>query len=230
MKLKKFIVACSLMLAGIAFADATSTASAPTASATGDSQSTKPEPQAANLEPQASAADVAFSKGFVSIEGGKIYPWGDLIDAVENAFYAGVGFRYSYLENIDGFVLVDYSYFRPVPENLKIYGAHQFSGKVGVDFKWKAIAPMAIGLGFACDWVRADFDEDKIGKSSFKNDLGGTLTDNETEFGWFARLNLPLYKRGEYRIGFDAIWKESWTLPKRSDMLSVGVYVERRIW
>lgn len=177
-----------------------------------------------------SPTDSSFSHIYVSVEGGEQYPFGDLVDAVENSFYGGFGFRYTYTENIDGFVLMDYSYIKPVPRGLKIYGAHQVSGKLGLDFKWKAIAPLAIGAGFVCDWVRGDYDDDKIDEKSFNKDLGGTLTDNETEFGWFARVNLPLIRRETYRVGFNALWKELWTLPKRSEMLSMGVYFERRIW
>lgn len=177
-----------------------------------------------------SPTDSSFSHIYVSVEGGEQYPFGDLVDAVENSFYGGFGFRYTYTENIDGFVLMDYSYIKPIPRGLKIYGAHQVSGKLGLDFKWKAIAPLAIGAGFVCDWVRGDYDDDKIDEKSFNKDLGGTLTDNETEFGWFARVNLPLIRRETYRVGFNALWKELWTLPKRSEMLSMGVYFERRIW
>ena len=177
-----------------------------------------------------SPTDSSFSHIYVSVEGGEQYPFGDLVDAVENSFYGGFGFRYTYTENIDGFVLMDYSYIKPVPRGLKIYGAHQVSGKLGLDFKWKAIAPLAIGAGFVGDWVRGDYDDDKIDETSFNKDLGGTLTDNETEFGWFARVNLPLIRRETYRVGFNALWKELWTLPKRSEMLSMGVYFERRIW
>ena len=177
-----------------------------------------------------SPTDSSFSHIYVSVEGGEQYPFGDLVDAVENSFYGGFGFRYTYTENIDGFVLMDYSYIKPIPRGLKIYGAHQVSGKLGLDFKWKAIAPLAIGAGFVCDWVRGDYDDDKIDETSFNKDLGGTLTDNETECGWFARVNLPLSRRETYRVGFNALWKELWTLPKRSEMLSMGVYFERRIW
>ena len=177
-----------------------------------------------------SPTDSSFSHIYVSVEGGEQYPFGDLVDAVENSFYGGFGFRYTYTENIDGFVLMDYSYIKPIPRGLKIYGAHQVSGKLGLDFKWKAIAPLAIGAGFVCDWVRGDYDDDEIDETSFNKDLGGTLTDNETEFGWFARVNLPLIRRETYRVGFNALWKELWTLPKRSEMLSMGVYFERRIW
>lgn len=235
MKLNKFIVVCVLMLAGIVFADATSTASAPaapapTASATSDSQSTKPASQAVSLEPQASAADVAFSKGFVSIEGGEMYPFGDLIDAVNNAFYGGLGFRYAYMEHVDGIVLFNYAYFTPYPDGVKIYGVHQFSGKLGVDWRWSAIRPLALGVGFACSWTRADFDDEKITENSFHDDLGGTLTDNETEFGWFVRANLPFLYKDKFTVGLNVLWEEIWTLPERSNMLSVGVYVERRLW
>ena len=59
---------------------------------------------------------------------------------------------------------------------------------------------------------------------------GGTLGDNETEFGWFARLNLVLWNFDKYRVGFNFMWEEIWTLPKRSDMLYVGLYVERKLW
>ena len=75
-----------------------------------------------------------------------------------------------------------------------------------------------------------DYNEDKLDEISFKEDLGGTLTDNETEFGWFARLNLPLIRKETYKVGFNSLCKELWTLPKRSEMLSMGVYFERRIW
>ena len=62
--------------------------------------------------------------------------------------------------------------------------------------------------------------------SSYPHDL----VDNETEFGWFARLNLPVLSLENYRIGMNLLWEQVWTLPERSNMLSVGLYVERRIW
>lgn len=209
MKLYKFLVACLFVLACSAFAEADSTAL---------------------LHESPSKENVAFSHVYVSLEGGEIYPFGDLVDAVDNALYGGFGFKYVVLEHVDGFLLFDYAYFEPIPENIKIYGVHQFRGKVGVDVKWNAIRPLAIGVGFACDWTRAEFDEDDVDDNSFHDDLGGTLTDNETEFGWFARLNLPLFHTKWADVGLNVMWEELWTLPERSDMLSVGVSVERRLW
>lgn len=173
-------------------------------------------------------AEEAFSKLYVSIEGGEIYPFGELEDAVENTFYGGFGLRYSYWDDADGFLNFNYAYFTPRPSAVPYDGVHQFSGKVGMDFHWRLINPVVFGAGFVCNWTRADMDDgDKDKAYSLP---GGSLTDNETEFGWFIRMNLPLWSFEKMRIGFNLLWEELWTLPKRSDMLTAGVYIERRIW
>ena len=135
-------------------------------------------------------ADSAFSKIYVSIEGGEMYPFGDLIDAVQNSFYGGVGFRYNYWSDVDGFV------------------------------------QLALGAGFTCNWTRADYD----GEEDYFTGRGGMLLDNETEFGWFARLNMPFLYYKSFTIGLDVLWEQLWTLPERSNTLTVGVYVERSVW
>ncbi|MBR2197521.1 MAG: hypothetical protein IJ909_03635 [Fibrobacter sp.] len=174
------------------------------------------------------AADsIAFSKFYVSIEGGEKYPFGDLVDAVDNAFYAGLGARYAYWEDFDGIILFQYSYFEPHSKIPHIYGVHEVSGKLGLDYRWKLVSPVILGAGFLCNWTRADYDEKH--RPHFESQ-GGTITDNETEFGWFARLNLPVLSLENYRVGMNMLWEQVWTLPERSNMLSVGLYVERRIW
>lgn len=173
--------------------------------------------------------DYAFSHAYIGIEGGEVYPFGDLIDAVYDTYYGGFNFRYTYWKNVDGVVMFHYSYFEPRPDVVTYDGVHQFAGKLGMDFRWPLIRPLVIGAGFACNWTRADLDDD-----TDKNEIymlpGGTLGDNETEFGWFARLNLVLWNFDKYRVGFNFMWEEIWTLPKRSDMLYVGLYVERKLW
>lgn len=167
-----------------------------------------------------------FNQGWISVEGGEIYPFRDLVDAVYNTYYGGVGFRYSYLKNVDGLVSFSYSYFEPRPSEVPYDGVHQFSGKVGAEFYWPLIYPVVLGAGFVCNWTRADSDLDE----KWNDAPGGSLLDNETEFGWFARANLVGWNFENYRVGLSVIWEELWTLPKRSNMLSVGVYVERRLW
>lgn len=167
--------------------------------------------------------DITFSHFSVFLEGGEIYPMGDLMDAVKNTLYGGIGVRYTYWEDVDGIVMFQYAYFKP---NTDIYydGVHQFMGRIGADWKWKLIHPVILGIGFTCDWTRADANEIRY------DDRGGTLTDNETEFGWYARINLPVFKYKEYSAGFHIMWEQIWTLPKRSNMLSAGVTVERSLW
>lgn len=171
--------------------------------------------------------DWTFSHAAVSIEGGEVYPFGDLVDAVYNTYYGGFGFRYSYWENVDGVVMFHYSYFEPRPKEVVYDGVHQFMGKVGLDWRFKVIEPVVLGGGFACNWTRADYEEKE--KPGF-NEPGGTLTDNETEFGWYARMKVDIVKLEKYRVGLNVMWEEIWTLPKRSDMLYAGFYIERSLW
>ena len=103
-------------------------------------------------------ADSAFSKVYVSIEGGEMYPFGDLIDAVYNSFYGGVGLRYNYWSDVDGFVQFNYTYVKVRPEDIPYPGVHQFMGRLGLDWHWNYIRPLAIGGGFTCNWTRADRD------------------------------------------------------------------------
>jgi len=174
-------------------------------------------------------ADVAFTRAFISVEAGEVYPWGDLQDAVENSYYAGFGFRYTYWNDVDGVVMFNYSYFKPVPDDAVPYGVHQFSGKLGFDWNWNLIRPVIIGGGFVCNLTRSDLPDGVEPKEAYDYP-GGTLGDNETEFGWYARINVPLWKFEKFRVGFVTQWEELWTLPKRSDMLTAGVYVERSLW
>ena len=167
--------------------------------------------------------DVSFSHFSFFIEGGEIYPMGDLMDAVKNTLFGGIGVTYSYWDNVDGVVMFQYAYFKPKPE-IYYDGVHQFTGRVGADWKWNLIRPVVLGAGFSCSWTRADADVINYGKR------GGTLTDNETEFGWYARISLPVFKVGKYRVGFHVLWEELWTLPKRSDMLSASITLERSLW
>lgn len=180
-------------------------------------------------EDSAKIEDIAFSKAYLGIEGGEIYPFGDLIDAVYNTYYGGFNFRYSYWKNVDGVVMFHYAYFEPRPDVVPYDGVHQVSGKLGLDWNFPIIHPVGLGGGFVCNWTRADLDEG-VKKDLIYNKPGGTLGDNETEFGWYARLDLKIFNLKNYRIGFNMMWEEIWTLPKRSDMLYVGLYVERKLW
>ena len=180
-------------------------------------------------EDSAKVEDIAFSKAYLGIEGGEVYPFGDLIDAVENTLYGGLNFRYSYWKNVDGVVMFHYAYFKPRPDVVPYDGVHQASGKLGLDWRFTAIHPIVLGGGFACNWTRADLDDDVV-KDEIYEKPGGTLGDNETEFGWYARLNVVLWNLETYRVGFNFMWEEIWTLPKRSDMLYAGIYVERKLW
>ena len=211
MKLKLILSAAVLCLATMPFAQ--------------DSLAVKPEAKPADVV-MANPADSAFSKVYVSIEGGEMYPFGDLQDAVENAFYGGVGLRYSYWDDFDGFVHFNYAYVKVRAEGIPVPGVHQFVGRLGLDWHWKHLRPLAVGAGFTCNWTRADSDDEV----KYYSGRGGMLLDNETEFGWFARVNMPFLYFKDFTAGLNVLWEELWTLPERSNMLTVGFYIERRVW
>lgn len=168
----------------------------------------------------------AFHKAYISIEGGEMYPFGDLVDAVENSFYGGIGFRYSYWPDFDGFIHFNYAYVKVRAEDIPFPGVHQFVGRIGLDWHWRLLRPLAVGAGFTCNWTRADSDEE----DKFYEGRGGMLLDNETEFGWFARVNMPFTSFKGVTAGLNVLWEQLWTLPERSNTLTVGFYLERRIW
>lgn len=168
----------------------------------------------------------AFHKAYISIEGGEMYPFGDLVDAVENSFYGGIGFRYSYWPDFDGFIHFNYAYVKVRAEGIPFPGVHQFVGRIGLDWHWRLLRPLAVGAGFTCNWTRADSDEE----DKFYEGRGGMLLDNETEFGWFARVNMPFTSFKGVTAGLNVLWEQLWTLPERSNTLTVGFYLERRIW
>lgn len=168
----------------------------------------------------------AFHKAYISIEGGEMYPFGDLVDAVENSFYGGIGFRYSYWPDFDGFIHFNYAYVKVRAEGIPFPGVHQFVGRIGLDWHWRLLRPLAVGAGFTCNWTRADSDEE----DKFYEGRGGMLLDNETEFGWFARVNMPFTSFKGVTAGLNVLWEQLWTLPERSNTQTVGFYLERRIW
>lgn len=220
MKLFKFLAACLLTLAGAVFAESSSAE----AVQSGTPSNSSPLVSSSVVRPS-SGADSAFSHVYVSAEIGEIYPWGDLIDVVENSVYAGFGIRYTYWKNFDGILLFDYTYFKMRMNEVPYPGVHQFMGRLGLDWRSKWLSPIILGGGFICNWTRADDGEEQ----NF-NAPGGTLIDNETEFGYFVRINVPFLKYNRVVVGLNVLWEELWTLPERSNMLSAGFYAEWRLW
>lgn len=163
-----------------------------------------------------------FSEMFLGIEGGELYPMGDLMDVLDNALYAQLQFRYSYYKSLDGYIHFGYSYLETTDDEIDFPGVHQFHGRVGVLWHVPGVESIRLGGGFSCIWARSDG-----GSASAK--LGGMLSDNESEFGWHARLDLAAFRLQNWNVGFNAYWEQIWTLPERSNTLWFGVYVERRL-
>lgn len=162
-----------------------------------------------------------FSKMYLGLEAGEIYPFGNVEDAVDVSPYGQIEFRYFYFGRFDGFVQFGYSYLETISSQVTFPGVHQFHGRVGL--LW--LIPQTsihLGGGFSCIWARSDGGDEKT-------PYGGTLNDNESEFGWNARLRLPIFRFESWNIGLNAYWEQIWTKPERTNMLWFGVFFERRI-
>lgn len=162
-----------------------------------------------------------FDDVYVGIEGGEIYPWGDLQDVLYNAWYGQFNARYSYYKNLDGYVQFGYTYF-DVRGDFAFPGVHQFNGRVGLLWQIPKTPDFRLGGGFSCIWTRSDGGDPKA-------EYGGMLYDNESEFGWNAMLSVPLMRYEKWNVGLNTYWEQIWTAPERSNMLWIGLYIERKV-
>lgn len=168
--------------------------------------------------------DWIFSEASMALEGGDAYPWGNLEDAIKPALYGQGEFSYRYWENTFGLVQFGYGYFRTQDDFKRFPGVHQFHGRVGLEHQPSWMSPLFIGAGFSCILTRSD------GGDPNDKSPGVLLATNETEFGAFVKLKLPIWKNETYAIGVNLYWEEIWTLPQASDMLWIGFFVQRRLW
>ena len=155
-------------------------------------------------EPNASVEDVAFSHASIGIEGGEIYPFGELEDAVESSLYGGMNFRYAYWENVEGVVMFHYAYFKPIPEAVPYDGVHQASGKLGMDVQLPWIRFAKLGAGFACNWTRADLEDEEHNTCGLYLPVSfggnGTAGPSEFECGCHQRKETRAYHYAHQRF------------------------------
>lgn len=168
--------------------------------------------------------DWIFYDAFLGLEGGDAYPWGDLEDVIKPALYGQGEFSYHYWENTFGLVQFGYAYFRTHDDFKRFPGVHQFNGRVGLEHQSSWMKPFFVGAGFSCIWTRSD------GGDPNDKSPGVLLITNETEFGAFIKLKLPIWKNKTYAMGVNLYWEEIWTLPKASNTLWIGFFVQRRLW
>lgn len=163
-----------------------------------------------------------FDKVYVGLEGGEIYPWGDLQDVLYNSWYGQLDVRYNYFKSLDGFVQFGYTYFETRDDRIDFPGVNQFNGRVGLLWLVPKTPDIRLGGGFSCIFARSD-GGDPAAK------YGGMLYDNESEFGWNAMVSLPAMRFENWNVGLNVYWEQLWTTPERSNMLWIGLFIERRV-
>ena len=57
-----------------------------------------------------------------------------------------------------------------------------------------------------------------------------TLADNESEFGFYGRLDLPILILESWRLGAKFYYETLWTEPEKSKTAWFGFYLQRKLW
>ncbi len=174
----------------------------------------------ASLFAETDSLKTEFSHASAGIEGGALYFLDDVQDALDNTYYGLLEFNYRYFEKFLGVLQFGYAYL-PTKGNVEYPGIHQVNGRVGLDYPLPIAKPIALGAGFSCIWMRADADGD-VSRS--------TLADNETEFGFYARLDLPILTLENWRMGAKFYYETLWTEPETSQTAWFGFYLQRKLW
>lgn len=164
---------------------------------------------------------VEFSHAAIGIEMGALYLLDDSKHALDDTYYGLVEFEYAYYRRLTGIVQFGYAYL-PTKGSLDYPGIHQANGRVGIDYALPFVEPVALGMGFSCVWMRADGDGGDASVS--------TLDDNETEFGAYVRLNLPIVTLENWRFGAKVYYENLWTEPETSQTAWFGLYLQRKLW
>lgn len=152
----------------------------------------------------------------IELEGGRVNPVGDLQNEVGASYFGGWGVGYQYASDLTFFLQGNYAYLPA--ESAHFAGLHQMMGRASIEYAPSVIHPLRVGGGFSLAFVRGD-DIDEQAQSYM-------LYDNESEFGWHVRLDMPVILQPRWRAGFRAYWDEIWTDPEVSDLLWLGVYME----
>jgi len=167
------------------------------------------------------SASVEFAHVSIAVEGGALYLLDDAGRNLDDSYYGLWELDYTFFRSWIGVVQMGYAYL-PTTGDVSFSGIHQVNGRIGLDYPLPFVKPIALGVGFSCIWMRADDDGGNASKSS--------LIDNESEFGFYARLNLPILNWDKWRVGARIYFERLWTAPETSETAWFGFYLQRNLW
>ncbi len=175
----------------------------------------------ASLWAKTDSASVEFAHASIAVEGGALYLLDDAGQNLEDTYYGLLELDYAFFRTWIGVVQMGYAYL-PTTGDVAFSGIHQVNGRVGLDYPLPFVSPIALGAGFSCIWMRADDEGGNASKSS--------LVDNESEFGFYVRLNLPILNWDKWRLGAKVYFERLWTSPETSETAWFGFYLQRNLW
>lgn len=176
---------------------------------------------AALLWAKENSSSVEFAHASIAVEGGALYLLDDARQNLDDTYYGLWEVNYSFFRTWVGVIQMGYAYLSTTGD-VTFSGIHQVNGRIGLDYPLPFVKPISLGAGFSCIWMRADDVTDENSKSS--------LIDNESEFGFYARLNLPILNWDKWRLGAKVYFERIWTAPETSETAWFGFYLQRNLW
>jgi hypothetical protein len=166
-----------------------------------------------------------FEHAAISVEAGGLMFLGTLGDSIHPALQGTGNLHFSYSEQLQSRLSLTYA-------NLQgwEFGALRYvEAGAGLDWKVPYTGGLEFGAGILLFFVRAN-PASQAELDTLIN-TGYQLADNESEFGWHARISYPIVTIFT-RCTFFAVghFSNAWTLPVSSRSLSAGLGSEIALW
>lgn len=160
-----------------------------------------------------------FSFGRVELSLGQRMPQKNLYDVLEKspAFQLGMQFGYYESAHFPVHFRMEASYAEMKHPRVDFHNA---IGRIGFDWDFFQRYHSELGTGLTMHFLRA----------SEAREEGLLLEDNESDYGWYFRLQPMAMDWGRFRLGLEAHYDIVWSSPRASHFVQVAVKTGWRLW
>ncbi|HSQ42267.1 MAG TPA: hypothetical protein VLM37_08325 [Fibrobacteraceae bacterium] len=151
-------------------------------------------------------------------ETGVLQPVGNLYDVFNRVPQVRLSANFPYTKHWNWRASLAYAHLTGWEETE----VHHITASLGLDAEIPHCAGLQIGAGIGLFFVRADPN------SAQKDSVMSTyqLGDNESEFGWTLRTQMPVWRWSWGRLFLSMDYLHAWTQPQASHLLDGGVGLE----
>lgn len=158
-----------------------------------------------------SYAQQPFEHSWLQISSGAVFPLGNLRDTLATAPQVRLEWQTSYVHQHQMYLEMTYAQLTGWSQGK----LHLVTAHAGLQTRVPVI-PLTAGLGVSLFYARTVEGQDP--SAPFFQ-----IHDNESEFGWNARLRWHLWQKNAWSVWLGTSYEEAWTLPRHSRLLWVGL-------